>query len=60
MNTVAADALVDQAVVEIADAFAFFCDVHHNEFDNVFVAACSVRACATLPCTTIEMRSQAG
>ena len=60
MNKVAADSVVDQAVVEIADAFAFFCDVHHNEIDDVSVPACSIRACVTLPRTTIEMKSQAG
>ena len=61
MKTVAADAVVDQAVVEVnAGAFAFFCDIHHSEIDNVFVEACSIRAYAALARTTIEMRAQAG
>lgn len=43
MKTVAADTVVNQAVVEInADAFAFVCNIHHSEIDNVFVEACSI------------------
>ena len=61
MKTVAADTVVNQAVVEInADAFASVCNIHHSEIDNVFVEACSIRAYAALARTTIEMRSQAG